>query len=54
LNSDATDYGGSGIGNYGGVNSDEVQWHQRQYSINLTLPPLAVEVFEYTPKGKGM
>ena len=53
LNSDAVEYGGSGVGNYGGVNTDEVQWHQRSYSINLTLPPLAVVVFEYTRTKDG-
>ena len=50
LNSDAQEYGGGGIGNYGGVASDDVQWHQRPFSIKLTLPPLAVEVFEFTKR----
>jgi len=42
LNSDAADYGGSGQGNLGGVEAAPVPYHGRQYSLNLTLPPLAV------------
>lgn len=47
LNSDASEYGGSGIGNYGGRTSEEIQCQGRPFSLNLTLPPLAVEIFEY-------
>ncbi len=45
LNSDATLYGGSGVGNLGGVRATPVRWHGRDYSVNLTLPPLAIVVF---------
>jgi 1,4-alpha-glucan branching enzyme len=41
LNSDATDYGGSGYGNLGAVEATPVPCHGRLYSLNLTLPPLA-------------
>ena len=41
LNSDATDYGGSGYGNLGEVEAAPVPYHGRLYSLNLTLPPLA-------------
>ncbi len=41
LNSDATDYGGSGIGNLGGVQAEGLATHGRPFSLNLTLPPLA-------------
>jgi 1,4-alpha-glucan branching enzyme len=41
LNSDAGVYGGSNIGNYGELMSDAVHAHGREYSLNLTLPPLA-------------
>ena len=41
LNSDAKEYGGSGMGNAGGVTADEVPVHGRPFSLNLTLPPLA-------------
>ncbi|HEU5393711.1 MAG TPA: alpha amylase C-terminal domain-containing protein [Candidatus Methylomirabilis sp.] len=42
LNSDAGDYGGSGWGNLGGVQSAPVSSHGRPHSLLLTLPPLAV------------
>jgi 1,4-alpha-glucan branching enzyme len=47
LNSDAPLYGGSGQGNLGGVHSTPVTWHDRQQSLVLTLPPLAVVVFRW-------
>jgi 1,4-alpha-glucan branching enzyme len=42
LNSDAREYGGSGIGNEGGVEAEPIVHHGRTFSLNLTLPPLAV------------
>ncbi len=42
LNSDAGDYGGSNVGNGGGVHSQGISAHGRPYSLQLTLPPLAV------------
>jgi 1,4-alpha-glucan branching enzyme len=41
LNSDATAYGGSGMGNLGGARAENEPVHGRTYSLNLTLPPLA-------------
>jgi 1,4-alpha-glucan branching enzyme len=41
LNSDATEYGGSGMGNRGGVNADPWPQHGRPFSLPLTLPPLS-------------
>ncbi|MBX6752675.1 MAG: 1,4-alpha-glucan branching protein GlgB [Thermorudis peleae] len=46
LNSDASIYGGSGWGNFGGVEATPVPWHGRPYSVNLTLPPLAMVIFK--------
>ncbi len=40
-NSDAHDYGGSGMGNLGGVSSQPMPAHGRHQSLTLTLPPLA-------------
>jgi 1,4-alpha-glucan branching enzyme len=40
LNSDAVEYGGTGIGNLGGVNAEEEPAHGRPHSLKLTLPPL--------------
>jgi 1,4-alpha-glucan branching enzyme len=33
-------YGGSNMGNGGGVMAEPVPWHGRPFSIALTLPPL--------------
>ena len=42
LNSDAAFYGGSNVGNWGGVQAEPTPWHGLPYSLSLTLPPLAV------------
>ncbi len=44
LNSDATDYGGSGVGNRGGVQAEAVAHHGRPWRVRLALPPLGVVV----------
>jgi len=46
LNGDAHEYGGSGVGNLGGVASEDVACHGRPQSVLLTLPPLAVVVLK--------
>ena len=46
FNSDAALYGGSNTGNYGEVSSDPIPAHGRDFSINLTLPPLAALYFK--------
>jgi 1,4-alpha-glucan branching enzyme len=40
LNSDSTYYGGSGVGNLGGVEAEPIPWHDQLFSGLLTLPPL--------------
>jgi 1,4-alpha-glucan branching enzyme len=40
MNSDASEHGGSGHGNMGGVEASPVPYHGRMHSLNLTLPPL--------------
>jgi 1,4-alpha-glucan branching enzyme len=42
LNSDARAYGGSGDGNFGGVEATPVPAHGKYHSLSLTLPPLGV------------
>ena len=42
LNTDADVYGGSGMGNAGGVPSHAIPWHGRPASLQLDLPPLGV------------
>jgi len=46
LNSDADRYGGSGMGNFGGVEAAPVAAHGRFQSIAVTLPPLSVVLFK--------
>ncbi len=46
LNSDAKEYGGRGYGNLGGVEASALPFHNRPYSLNLTLPPLATLFFK--------
>jgi 1,4-alpha-glucan branching enzyme len=40
-NTDAKEYGGSGLGNLGGLHSRDLPAHGRPWSLHLTLPPLA-------------
>jgi len=49
INSDASEYGGSGQGNLGGVEATTTPSHGRPYSLNITLPPLAVMFFKGKP-----
>jgi 1,4-alpha-glucan branching enzyme len=45
LNSDAPFYGGSGVGNLGGVEARPQACHGRPHSLALTLPPLGFSLF---------
>jgi 1,4-alpha-glucan branching enzyme len=51
LNSDAEIYGGSGVGNLGGVDATDVPAHGFDHSVLVALPPLAVVLL--TPAGVG-
>ena len=42
LNSDALEYGGSGVGNSGGTEARREPHHGREWSLHLNLPPLGV------------
>jgi 1,4-alpha-glucan branching enzyme len=46
LNTDSTYYGGSDVGNAGGVHAEPIPWNDRPYSVKLRLPPLAVMYFK--------
>jgi 1,4-alpha-glucan branching enzyme len=46
LNSDAQAYGGSNLGNAGGVEASPSPAHGRSHSLSITLPPLAVLFFK--------
>jgi 1,4-alpha-glucan branching enzyme len=41
LNTDSEVYGGTNVGNYGGVEAEPIPMHGKPYSIKVTLPPLA-------------
>jgi 1,4-alpha-glucan branching enzyme len=40
LNTDAEGYGGSGVGNLGGVDAEPEPWHGQPYSATVAAPPL--------------
>jgi len=42
LNSDGKEYGGSGLGNLGGLEADPIPFHGKSHSLCLTLPPLGM------------
>jgi 1,4-alpha-glucan branching enzyme len=41
LNTDSSFYGGSDVGNLGGVQPEPIPWHNQPFSAEVTLPPLA-------------
>jgi 1,4-alpha-glucan branching enzyme len=47
LNTDSEIYGGSGVGNLGGVGADTIPSHGLPASAELTLPPLATIYFQF-------
>ncbi|HET8672806.1 MAG TPA: 1,4-alpha-glucan branching protein GlgB [Thermoleophilaceae bacterium] len=40
VNTDSTYYGGSDVGNLGGVEPEPIPWHSQPFSAEVTLPPL--------------
>ncbi len=46
INTDSNLYGGSNVGNLGGVTADRIPQANRPFSLNLTLPPLAALAFK--------
>jgi 1,4-alpha-glucan branching enzyme len=51
INTDAREYGGSGWGNMGGVESVPVGSHGRIESVNLNLPPLSTIILRCETRG---
>ncbi|HYL36765.1 MAG TPA: 1,4-alpha-glucan branching protein GlgB [Bryobacteraceae bacterium] len=51
FNSDAEMFGGSNLGNGGAVASEPVLYNNQYHSLSITLPPLAVVVFESPQAG---
>ena len=48
LNTDSLHYGGSNVGNeFGVVDAEQISAHGREWSVSLTIPPLATVFFEW-------
>ena len=41
FNSDAEEFGGSGVKNEGTLHTEDVSWHDREQSLVITVPPMA-------------
>jgi 1,4-alpha-glucan branching enzyme len=52
LNTDATQFGGSGQGNFGGVSTVPIPLHGRMHSLTLTLPPLGAVFLRWENSGE--
>jgi 1,4-alpha-glucan branching enzyme len=50
LNTDANVYGGSNVGNQGGVDTEDIPTHGYEHSVNLVVPPLACLVLKLDRK----
>jgi 1,4-alpha-glucan branching enzyme len=49
INTDSAHYGGSNVGApFGEITAEAVAWHGKAHSLQLTLPPLATVIFEWT------
>jgi 1,4-alpha-glucan branching enzyme len=46
INTDGSEYGGSGVGNLGAVSAQPVLSHGREWSLQIIVPPLATLIFE--------
>lgn len=46
FNSDAEKYGGSGVANLNTIKIEQTDWNGRQFSSEITIPPLATVIFE--------
>ncbi len=47
FNSDAKDFGGSGHGNFGGLETVPAEWQGRPFLLNVTIPPLGGVYFKW-------
>ena len=48
LNTDGREYGGTGLGNLGGVEAAPIGWHNQSHSLTITIPPLGAVLFRQT------
>jgi 1,4-alpha-glucan branching enzyme len=49
VNTDGETYGGSNVGNLGGMEAEAVEWQGRRHSMGVNLPPLALVAFKWEP-----
>ena len=54
LNTDATEFGGSGMGNLGRVRTSPVPLHGQPHRISVTVPPLGAILFRHADGGSGV
>ncbi len=47
INTDAESYYGSGVGNLGGVEATDTEWHGRPFSASVSLPPISTLWFRH-------
>jgi 1,4-alpha-glucan branching enzyme len=52
INSDAGIYGGSNVGNLGGVIAHDHKCHNQPWSAEMTLPPLSIIAFQHDGHGR--
>ncbi|MBL8162007.1 MAG: 1,4-alpha-glucan branching protein GlgB, partial [Anaerolineae bacterium] len=53
LNSDSALYGGSDVGNSGGVEAKTEQWREWSHCLDLTVPPLSIVILKRDRPEKG-
>lgn len=53
INTDSEEYWGSGHGNFGGMEAENIPFHGRPFSLNLTLPPLSAVMFRHVENGES-
>lgn len=46
FNSDAPEFGGSGVVNEGEIHSERIHWNRAEYSVCLRIPPLGMTVLQ--------
>jgi 1,4-alpha-glucan branching enzyme len=47
MNTDAEKYGGTNVGNLGGVHAEAIPWNNLPYSIHVRMPALGVIYFKH-------
>jgi 1,4-alpha-glucan branching enzyme len=50
LNTNAKEYGGTGQGNQGGIETAPLDWHFKPHTLHLTSPPLGAVFFKHEGK----